>query len=514
MAAKTLALETFDSDPGWLKGSEGAAWGIMVVADGQALLRFSRMEPTDPDGVSAGWIASWSPTNEAWRVRSGPERTLELRTDILQFNQQDAFAALGVNRGANGYIVGLERNEILLVKYGMSASGFANAFFLWENVALPANAPLTLSAAFTQVGQNLRIHLRIFDRTQQAVLWEEKVLDTPAYDAVLPNRAVRGFLMRPEPIPAPYTGIDMYPYVAIAYANPTTAPTQPVEAILDNVQVVEYEAPVVDSVGAICLSWPEETMEGQIVAQADSLATNAVWSPCPEPIFKANGKMGLAVPATAQQQFFKLVAGIQFSDDFELPKPPYASRGEWVPFFQAEADRNHFLFVVTNGGYQVRGQSAVDGRVPIKPPGPDIVVGDFSASVDIVDWSPTIVDYSIGIGARGVPNNAYIAGINFRPSGYGAGNALLYIWHAVPPEWHSPVFDVAAGTKFRLEFSGVGSALKVRLLNLTNPQTPVQELTGNDSTLREGLVGLYFRALSGHPYNVTVDNFCVTGSKP
>jgi hypothetical protein len=112
-----------------------------------------------------------------------------------------------------------------------------------------------MTAAFTQMGQDLQIHLRIIDRMKQTVEWETNVWDTSGSDVVLPNRAVRGILMQPEPVPAPYTGVDLDPYVGFGYANTTTAPTQPVEATVDNVEVRSCEAPAVEIEKAVWVSW-------------------------------------------------------------------------------------------------------------------------------------------------------------------------------------------------------------------------------------------------------------------
>ncbi len=79
--------------------------------------------------------------------------------------------------------------------------------------------------------------------------------------------------------------------------------------------VTGLKAQVLDTSRSVLLSWPQSAQE-QIVVGADSLASNAVWTPWPEPIFKRFGQMCVAVPTTASQQFFKTVLGTQFVDDF------------------------------------------------------------------------------------------------------------------------------------------------------------------------------------------------------
>ena len=128
MAASVLHRETFDTDPAWRKGGDGAPWGAMIVTDGQAVLRFSRMEATDPDGLPA-WAAGFEPPAPGWPVRFGPDCTIELRADVIQFSQEDAGAGVEVYGKVNttGYTVVLERNEIVLNKFAMSPSGWAEA---------------------------------------------------------------------------------------------------------------------------------------------------------------------------------------------------------------------------------------------------------------------------------------------------------------------------------------------------------------------------------------------------
>jgi hypothetical protein len=80
------------------------------------------------------------------------------------------------------------------------------------------------------------------------------------------------------------------------------------------------------------LEWPVPA-EDCIVVGANSLASNAVWTPWPEPIYKRFGELCMAVPTTTTQQYFKLVPGTQFIDDFLDPQEPFAVRNPWVPGF-------------------------------------------------------------------------------------------------------------------------------------------------------------------------------------
>jgi hypothetical protein len=477
-------------------------------------------------------VAGFLPPAPGWPVRFGPDRTIELRVDVIQFSQEDAFAGLEVygKVPVAGYTVVLERNEIVLNKFGMSSTGWADAFFLWESVALPI-APLTLSAAFTQVGDDLLIYLRILDRTEQTVLWERKVWDTAGDDPVLPNRSVRGLLMKPEPFAAPYTWQDMYPCVLIGYVNTTTAPTQPIEAIIDNVEVREYRAPVAEIEKAVCLSWPADALEAQIVVGADSI--EGPWRPWPAPIYKQSGRWCMAAPITTGQQwvqpaqYFRLMPGTQCIDDFDPPKWPYATKGNWVPWFNhANDDATRWSVTSADGVLRVRTlhtPADLYGRLAITPPGPLVHVKDFWASVDILDLTTTHGGGEVDIAARtvwdpetGFPGNAnsYLGGVV--PNIDGANHARLIFWPGAPPDVLGKVFTFKPGTPYRLIFSALGRRFSVELIDLETGQAAVDrlEVTHPTATPTQGFVGLYVQTGGPATLDATFDNYFVTGTKP
>lgn len=508
-------LDNF-SDPGVT--AQRWNWEVLFGQGGYQVTNGQVRVFLTPDGEHGFVTASWK--SRQFVVREG--RTVELRVDLIGSSGDGAMARVGfaedyTAQDRANYVLFFDQDTAAVVKRPESRQ----LLWLTNGPALSTTNVKMVVALTGLPGGSVRVHTKVLDNERGGVpLLDQSFEDTAAADPLGAGT---------DNPPGSLLGRPCRPWVGLYHDNagymdpvPGIGHLEEASVIFDNVELLDYSEPLAEISHAVRISWPEDTMEEQIVVQANSVAADALWSPCPEPLFRASGKIFMAVPAAAQQRFFKLVPGVQFSDDFEQANPPYGTKGEWVPFFLVEADRSHFVFTPTNGAYRISGQSAVDGRVAIKPPGPDIVVGDFSASVDVVDWSPAIPDYSVGIAARGQGSgvteaglpNSYTAGVNFRPPGYGAGKALLYIWHGVAPEWHSPVFDVTAGSKYRLEFSGTGSSLTVRLLNLTDPQAPVRELKGNDATFQAGIVGLFARALSGQTYNVTVDNYFVTGTKP
>jgi len=257
------------------------------------------------------------------------------------------------------------------------------------------------------------------------------------------------------------------------------------------------------------LEWPVPA-EDCIVVGANSLASNAVWTSWPEPIYKRFGELCMAVPTTNTQQFFKLVPGTQFIDDFDSPKWPYASKGEWVPYFYSSADATRFEVTHVDDALRIRTVNpAVDGRVLVLPPGPDVVLADFYASVDITDWP---VRGTFGIGARGQraanfpgDSNGYIGQVTRNP-------AQLVIWDGgsdVP----GPAFTYDPATDYRLVFSGVGRDLSLRLVNRTTGSN-VCQMTVRNSRWSQGMVLFWADSGRGGSYDITVDNFYATGTKP
>ena len=280
----------------------------------------------------------------------------------------------------------------------------------------------------------------------------------------------------------------------------------------DSAEVLEYDSAwVAPPSTALLLNWPENTAEEQIVIGAGSLGSNAVWAPWPEPIFKRFGQLSMAVPTTSSQLFLTLTPGTQFIDDFNPPKWPYAGKGGWVPYFYNTADSTRFEVTNVDNALRIHTlMPAVDGRVVILPPGPDVVVGDFYASVDIIDWP--VQGLGFGIGARvwrdpdnPFPGNSigYIGSVMGTPRELG----IFPVDHPPPPAFtYDPTAD------YRLVFSAVGSDLSLRLVNLATGETV--QMTPRDTQFQNGFVCFWMNAGPGGTCDITLDNFFVTGTKP
>jgi len=139
---------------------------------------------------------------------------------------------------------------------------------------------------------------------------------------------------------------------------------------------------------SVLLNWPEPTNECIVVGTDLPTNSASVWMPWPEPIFKRGNELCMAVPTSAPRQFFQLVAGSQFIDDFSEPREPFATRSPWVPYFWGPDDSTKYSFVVTNGGFRIQTLGPpVDGRIFVAPPGTLPILADFTASVDILNFT-------------------------------------------------------------------------------------------------------------------------------
>ena len=442
-------------------------------------------------------------------------RTLEVRMDLVQVSGDDVFLVLGVDGPSGGYEVAIDRNELVLAKY----HGAGTTTFAWNTVPL-INQNVTVVLSLTRTTNSVQLAARIVDRTNhERILYEIPFTDGPGQDPVIPSPP-RGLTFFTAPDPGPPLASFSVAWVGVWQYTATSPP--PVEVVVDNFEYDVHDAPVLGiKWPSVLLPWSANTAEEQIVVGANSLASNAVWTPWPEPIFKRFGELCMAVPTTSAQQFFKLVPGTQFIDDFSDPKEPFAVRNPWVPGFYVPADATRWDVSTSNGVLRVQALvTPLDptGRLVIKPPGPYVQVKDFWAAVDILNFDTTRQDAGIGLAARvggdlghwPGANNGYIA--NLWPNWGGANKAVLNLWTGSGTGGQSPVFDFKPGTPYRFIFSGVGRRLSVELIDLELRQR-VAALFVTDSTFSQGFVG-FFMEVGAAICDMTLDNFFVTGTKP
>ncbi|MHC1769005.1 MAG: hypothetical protein AB9869_32765 [Verrucomicrobiia bacterium] len=438
--------------------------------------------------------------------------TLDTRVDLVRTSSDDVMFGFGVGGTTGGYGVFAGPKEVWLLKFS-ELDGTLSLLFAED--AQVQNENLRIGLAVTQTGKTNLIAVRLVDKSSSRVLFAKEFPDGPGRDALAPAVPPKGLtdFFGPDP-GATHTKFE---YAAVLLWQFAAVAPPPLEVVLDNLEYDVYDNPALEIEKSILLSWPENTAEEQIVVGADSLA--GPWTPWPEPCFKRHGQVCTAVPITfAQQwtqpeQYFKLVPGAQFIDDFGGAVEP------WVPDYGDSA--NASKWVVTNVNQALRIQmlpGPVDRLFVLFPPGPDVVVSDFSASVDIlacehIGWLVS------GIAARGwrdpggvgVGADGCVGYISLDPDVKGKGSINIYKGQGqyADDTW----FYLKSGAKYRLCFSGVGTQLSLRLYDLSNLRQPIAQMQVNDSRLSQGFVSLHAH---GTPlsYSITLDNFFVTGAKP
>ncbi len=464
----------------------------------------------------------WGEANpKNWSVRCQPDRTVELRMDVVQFQQDDAFAILGVRTGDDsgevcGYSVLLDRNEIALLKLGWGKEEPFISCFFWERLSNLPEDGLSLSVAYSLANGDLAIHVRVLDRWEQNVLWQKVAMDTRGLDPVLPDRSVKNLRMQAEGIAAPYSRIDLLPVVGILWCNTINAPAQPPEVIIDNVQLLDRFAPrleIATTTGSIALSW-QTPLEEHILMVADQLS--GPWRPCPQLVTLSSDTLCVSMPCLGPQKFFKLVPGTRVTQDFNGSQPP------WHPHYWDYGNAGLFTWTIKDGALRIECPDSVGGGdILLLPSRSDIVVSDFSASVDILDWGSGINSRSVGIFARGVVDRDNFPG---QTEGYigelwinrnnSVGLASLNIFaDGDQPTEEVAEFELEAGNGYRLQFSGIANQLTLRLFKLSDLERPVAESQRIANSWSDGPVGLWIHNRDNQAYDFTVDNIVVIGTK-
>jgi hypothetical protein len=437
-----------------------------------------------------------------WTLREG--HTLEFRADLLSSNDDGAVAFFGFNLGDgnNGYRLFVDEDTLIMHK---RSSPGVQCFF-WTNGAPVKVSNVKLVVSMTGTKSAVLLKFRILDNDNAgAVIIEREFWDTAAADPMQVGS---------DNPPESYLGQSGYFYVGLYHDNAgvldpevTLPHLGEAEVVYDNAEVFEYDVPSLDIAKSVLLSWSPNTEEEQIVVMADSL-TSTTWTPCPAPIFTGSGGLSITVPITQSQQFFKLVPGRQFADDFSDTSGPFTNRSCWR--LDLIADPGYEL-IVTNGVLRLNWQGPSTGGCLAQPPGPDFVVGDFCLSVDVLDWVTSTTNYSrFGLVARGphgaglLLNDAGVPGRLIPWMSYGGTvtNGVPFDISAYPPPYH-------------LEFSGVGTKLSLRVLNLTTREI-IREMSWRESHFDTTIVGLWQIDKTGVPgsHTITVDNFFASVTKP
>ena len=275
------------------------------------------------------------------------------------------------------------------------------------------------------------------------------------------------------------------------------------------------QAQVLDISKSVLLSWPEPAQE-QIVVGSDYPA-GPVWTPWPEPIFKRFGQLCMTVPTTANQQYFKLVPGRQFVDDFSDTSGPFTNRNCWMSLVQEAGEE----WYVTNGVLKLQ---STNGGFLLVALGTNAAAkhADFFTSADILDWMASGTNWNVFTLAGRMVILSPTAGI-----GYGgglilnadgiAGRLQLYMFHEWKEAW-GPKFDMGTNPPpYRVELSGVGKPtcrLRLRVLNLTT-KALIAEQTLLATEITNGVPAIWVNKpiQAGDTFTINADNYFVTGTK-
>ena len=476
----------------------------LQLADGQLVMSQDFTNATDPANPFNTFGNIYYLTN----LPVLQKQTLELRVDLMSANQDNVFTHLGTMNAAGGeYAVFKDLNEIGLLKWS-ATQGCSVAF--WESRSIQ-NQGVVLILSLTPMDDRLVIETKVVRKSDQAVLYQRSVVDGPGSDWLLPTPLPHGWQILTPDAGAPYK--DDLTVVWLAMQHQTDGLQGLAELRLDNLEYDVYPSPYLEIAGgATLLTWPENTGKEQIVVAADSLS-GSVWMPWPEPIYKRFADFATTAATTAAQQYFKLVPGTQFIDDFDALKQPFATRNSWAPHFYAPADASRFVITNVDGALRIRTvSSAADGRVLLEPPGTNVMVRDFYASVDILAWP--VAGKLVAIFARGV--------LDRPPNWPGATDGYLGIVNRVHNDlriWGSdggpavgPAVTIDPAAHYRLVFSGSGTRLSQRLEDLTTGA--VIEWSTVRNQWSQGPVGLWIETGEGGSIDITLDNFFVTGTKP
>ncbi len=225
--------------------------------------------------------------------------------------------------------------------------------------------------------------------------------------------------------------------------------------------------------------------------------------------------------------------------------PPWSAPG-WTyydpNYFEAQAPQISYTFPSLGGGnygYEIN-VPAPSGEVGPARGGSyrsEVSYSDFYMSADISNWTPSGVapsgDIAIGLVARGsglVPGYSYPGQLD----GYSwtweqdEGPLAYWLWVSkINSEVGSGVasdstqYQLQSGRTYRMTFTGKGSQLTGRLIDLSTGSTNIV-VTGSDSTYTSGYLGLLVSAsqtgsgsdeVSVNPY-VTFDNFYADTAEP
>jgi hypothetical protein len=306
-SAASQTLVWSDTDFNLTDWNTGGWPGILQSVNGQLIVTensFGRANTNNPTAmhVPAGhFLPAFGALPD--------QQTLELRSDLVSANQNDAVAGIALNWAVpgpafgSGYMFFKDEDEIALLKFYNGGSSFA--WFFYSNQPI-ANQNVTLVLSLTRRGSNVDITTRVLDKQNaNAVLFDHTVTDTPQADPVLPNRAVRGFIGVADPPGSPWPLLGS-PAVelTLSWFNSQQPPNPRAQVIYDNLELWQYQTPTLGIQNAIVLSWPVTAT--QFVLES-ALGVQGPWEVVSAPWSRTNAtQIEVSVPAPDSMRLFRL----------------------------------------------------------------------------------------------------------------------------------------------------------------------------------------------------------------
>jgi hypothetical protein len=259
------------------------------------------------------------------------------------------------------------------------------------------------------------------------------------------------------------------------------------------------------------ISW-EMSDQSMVPVMADSM--DGPWVPALVPITEQAGMRYATFMNLHQQGFYKLQPGDYICEDFNngigdqfncfFLRPQYESKVTW----DCSQGRLH----VTGGEYPA-------GEPPeFAMAFRDVRVSDFHASLEIHGWNEDLMsNHCIGFTARADRETiaSYLGCVTLRAAdhpGFAQG------WIDTPSQGtiHSSWFPIDSSSKLLVVFMGIGSELNLKVYDLFDQETPLAEVSVEDTELTQGELALWFADYSNFKegLDVTVDNFQATYIDP
>ncbi|HNQ90031.1 MAG TPA: hypothetical protein PKM73_15550 [Verrucomicrobiota bacterium] len=497
------------SDPGQTHVPDPARWtkGCYfgpcehVVADGVVRLAVT------PDGEHG--FAGLNSVRQ-WTLREG--RTLRLQVDLIGTTGDGAVARLGFNVGnPDKYVLNVDVDTIGLLKREKDP---LQLFYLVNGPMVDVtNVKLVLSMTGGP-DSSVLVDWKILDNDRAgAVLvsgshWDTAAMDPMAAGFDVPGRSFAGL--------TGWLNISVW-HDNAGWLDPEVGipPQGKGEAVFDNPEVLEYDAPVLATQSASMLRWSADTADEQIVAGADRI--DGPWAPWPEPVFKRFGELCMAAPTLGAERYFKLVPGSQFADSFDALEEPCATRNPWQLWFLDAGDTDVFRMTQADGVLRIETlMPPVLGQAAVLPTGGGPVLRDFTASVDILEWASDDVSASGLIGrvqgGPGYVSNFYLGTVRMNPA-LGTGQLFVFKGSGADIPVSAP-FSISHDARYRLQFSVVGDELKLRFLQLGESPVLIAEGSEEDTRFSQGRVAMWLNGRNSTTYRRVFDNFHVTGTAP